>query len=107
MASEKKAWPILSTYTDAPARQMLFQIWDGYGDKWNGTDFTLYLNATLDGTAVITNLLMEEVEQESGLYRATFTFTNPGEHDAQIKVVNGVSDDDYCEPVTIIVKEPV
>lgn len=105
--SENKRWPVLETYVNAPARQLLFQVWDGYGDKFNGIGFTLYLKATLGGTVVFTDLLMEEVEEESGLYRALFTFTTAGDHDAQIRVENGVSDDDFCEPVTIRVKETV
>ena len=105
--SENKRWPVLETYVNAPARQLLFQVWDGYGDKFNGIGFTLYLNAKLGGTQVITDLLMEEVEEESGLYRAIYEFTNAGDHDAQIKVVNALAAEDFCEPVTIRVKERI
>ena len=105
--SENKRWPVLEAYTNAPGRQLTFQLWDSYGDKLNGAGFTFYLNAKLGGVQQITDLLLEAVEEESGLYRGIHTFTEAGDYAAQIKSENGVGDIDYCEPLTIKVKEPI
>ncbi len=107
MGSENQRWPMLKTYTNTPARQMTFQLYDGYGDKLDGTGLTMTLKATLDGTTVFDDLAMTAVDENSGLYSATYDFQNPGDHKSQIKVENGVGDEDFCEPVTIRVEEPV
>jgi len=105
--SDNKSWPVLNTYVGAPARPLTFQIWDGYGDKWDGTGFTCTLKLVLGGTVVEAALAMTALEETSGLYYLYYDFVNHGEYDSQITVTNGVSDKDYCEPVTIKVKEVI
>jgi hypothetical protein len=105
--SDNKSWPVLETYTGAPARQLTFQVWDGYGDKWDGTGFTLTLKLKLGEVVKEAALAMTALEEHSGRYYLTYNFTDPGDYDSQITVTNGVSDEDFCEPVTIRVKEPI
>jgi len=105
--SDNKSWPVIETYTNAPARQLTFQIWDGYGDKWDGTGFTLTLKLSLGGVTIEAALSMTALEEHSGLYYITYDFSSHGDYDSQITVKNGVLDEDYCEPVTIRVKEPI
>ena len=105
--SDNKSWPVIETYVGAPARQLAFQIWDGYGDKWDGEGYTLTLKLVLGGVVKEAALAMTALEEHSGLYYLSYDFTDPGEYDSQITVTNGASDVDFCEPVTIKVKEPI
>jgi len=101
----EKSWPVLLTWTNAPARPMKFQLWDGYGDKFDGTGFTFFLKAKLGETTVIDAQELTAVDENNGLYFTTFDFTNHGDHHAQITVKNGVLDEDYGDPITIRVRE--
>ncbi len=105
--SDRKSWPVLDAWVGAPARALAFQVWNGYGDKWDGTDFTCTLKLVLGGTVVEAALSMTALEAYSGLYYVNYDFTDPGEYDSQITVTNGATDDDFCEPVTINVREPI
>jgi hypothetical protein len=86
---------------------MTFQLWDGYGVKLDGAGLTMTLKATLDGVTVFDDLAMTAADESNGLYYATYNFQNPGDHDSQIKVTNAQSDTDFCDPVTLEVREPV
>jgi hypothetical protein len=105
--SDRKSWPVLETWVNTPARQLTFQVWDGHGDKWDGTDFTCTLKIKLGETVTEAALAMTALEAHSGLYYATYDFAAAGEYDSQITVTNGATDTDLCEPVTINVREPI
>lgn len=107
MASETKRRPVLETYTGANGRTLTFQLWDGYGNKLDGRTMTMTLKAKLGETVVFDDLAMTAENELEGLYYARYNFSNPGEHDAQIKVTNQAGDVDFCEPVTILVKEAI
>ena len=107
MGSENKRWPMFMTFVHTPARQLTFQLWDGYGDKLDGTGLTMTLKATLDGATVFDDLAMIALDENAGLYYTTYEFTDPGDHKAQVKVENAQGDIDYCEPLTIRVEEIV